>query len=93
MQFTTTRRISNMIPEGLLVAILIAIFIADFASAKDERRPWFNPMTCIYMGVLTLVCTVYVGAARQRPEKAKRRGPEANNEGVSGHSPRSALDT
>ena len=46
----------NMIPEGLLVAILIAIFIADFASAKDDRRPWFNPLTCIYMGVLTLVC-------------------------------------
>ena len=45
-----------MIPEGLLVAILIAIFIADFASAKDERRKWFNPLTCVYMAVLTLVC-------------------------------------
>ena len=47
-----------MIPEAVLVAILIAIFIADFASAKDERRAWFNPLTCVYMAVLTLVCVL-----------------------------------
>ncbi len=48
----------NMIPEALLVAILIGIFIADFASEKDERRGWFNPLVCIYMAVLTLVCVL-----------------------------------
>ena len=47
-----------MVPEAVLVAILIGIFIADFASAKDERRSWFNPLVCVYMAVLTLVCVL-----------------------------------
>ena len=46
----------NMIPEALLVAILIGVFIADFASANDKQRRWFNPMVCIYMGALTIIC-------------------------------------
>ena len=47
-----------MIPEALLVAILIGVFIADFASENDERRAWFNPLVSVYMGVLTLVCVL-----------------------------------
>ena len=45
-----------MIPEAILVAILIAFFIADFASEKDDSRGWFNPFACVLMGVLTVVC-------------------------------------
>ena len=45
-----------MIPEAMLVAILIAFFIADFASEEDDSRGWFNPFACVLMGVLTLVC-------------------------------------
>ena len=39
-----------MIPEAILVAILIAFFIADFASEKDDSRGWFNPFACVLMG-------------------------------------------
>ena len=45
-----------MIPEAMLVAVLIGFFIADFASANDKRRKWFNPVACIYLAVLTVVC-------------------------------------
>lgn len=39
----------NMIPEAMLMAILVIIFVADFVSAgKDERR-WFNPFVCVMM--------------------------------------------
>ena len=47
-----------MIPEAILVAILIVVFIADFASEKDEHRGWFNPFVCILLGVLTLICAL-----------------------------------
>ena len=40
-----------MIPEAVLVAILVIVFIADFASAKNEERPWFNPLMCALMVV------------------------------------------
>ena len=40
-----------MIPEAVLVAILIIVFIADFASSKKEQRPWFNPLMCALMVV------------------------------------------
>ena len=46
----------HMIPEAMLVAVLIGFFIADFASANDKRRKWFNPVACIYLAVLTVVC-------------------------------------
>ena len=46
----------NMIPEAVLVAILIIIFVVDFASANDKERKGFNPFVCVMMGVLTLVC-------------------------------------
>lgn len=39
----------NMIPEAMLVAILIIVFIADFVSAKSDERRWFNPFVCILM--------------------------------------------
>lgn len=39
----------NMIPEAMLVAILIIVFIADFASSKSNERRWFNPLVCILM--------------------------------------------
>ena len=39
----------NMIPEAILVAILIIVFIADFASYKCEQRKWFNPLMCVLM--------------------------------------------
>ena len=41
----------HMIPEAVLVAILIIVFIADFASSKKEQRPWFNPLMCALMVV------------------------------------------
>lgn len=50
----------NMIPEATLMAILVIIFIADFASSRKSERKWFNPLVCIMMLAQTLVslCTV-----------------------------------
>ncbi len=39
----------NMIPEAMLVAILIIVFIADFASSKSNERKWFNPLVSLLM--------------------------------------------
>lgn len=39
----------NMIPEATLMAILIIVFIADFASLRNSERKWFNPLVCILM--------------------------------------------
>ena len=47
-----------MVPEAVLTGILVVLFIADFASEKDERRPWFNLFSCVLFGVLTLVCAL-----------------------------------
>ncbi|MBO4822697.1 MAG: NADH-quinone oxidoreductase subunit N [Prevotella sp.] len=47
-----------MVPEAVLTGILVVLFIADFASEKDERRPWFNLFACVLFGVLTLVCAL-----------------------------------
>ena len=41
----------HMIPEAILVAILVIVFIVDFASAKKDERPWFNPLMCALMVV------------------------------------------
>ena len=47
-----------MIPEAVLMAVLVVLFIADFASDKDERRPWFNLFASVLFGLLTLVCAL-----------------------------------
>lgn len=39
----------NMIPEATLMAILMIVFIADFASSRNSERKWFNPLVCILM--------------------------------------------
>ncbi len=46
----------NMIPEATLMAVLIIVFIADFASVRKSDRKWFNPLVCLLMLVQTLVC-------------------------------------
>lgn len=46
----------NMIPEATLVAVLIILFIADFASSKNTDRRWFNPLASVLMLVQTVVC-------------------------------------
>ena len=45
----------NMIPEATLMAILIIVFIADFASSRNSERKWFNPLVCLLMLVQVLV--------------------------------------
>ena len=45
----------NMIPEATLMAILIIVFIADFASSRNSERRWFNPLVCLLMLVQVLV--------------------------------------
>jgi len=44
-----------MIPEATLMAILIIVFIADFASTSKKLRRWFNPMVSLLMLVQLLV--------------------------------------
>ena len=39
----------NMIPEATLMAVLVIVFIADFASAGNKERKWFNPLACLLM--------------------------------------------
>ncbi len=46
----------SMIPEAVLVAILLIVFIADFATANKDRRNWLNPLMCVLMAVLTVAC-------------------------------------
>lgn len=48
----------NMVPEAILVAILIIVFIADFASHGKEQRNWFNPLTSILL-LAAAVATVF----------------------------------
>lgn len=38
-----------MIPEAILMAILIIVFVADFVSSKKDERKWFNPLVCLLM--------------------------------------------
>ena len=45
-----------MIPEASLVAILIILFVADFISAKTEKRKWFNPLASVLLLANTVVC-------------------------------------
>ena len=47
-----------MIPEAALMAILIIVFIADFASSRKGERKWFNPLACLLMLVQVVVTLV-----------------------------------
>ena len=38
-----------MVPEAVLVAALVILFVADFASNKQQERPWLNPLACLLM--------------------------------------------
>ncbi len=58
----------NMIPEATLMAILIIVFIADFASSRNSERRWFNPLVCLLMLVQVLV-----SVWPQEPTSAFRR--------------------
>ena len=46
----------KMIPEASLVAVLIVLFVADFATAKAEERRWFNPLASVLLLLNTFVC-------------------------------------
>ena len=48
----------NMIPEVSLVAILIIAFVADFCSAKQAERKWFNPLMSLLFLLQTVVSFV-----------------------------------
>lgn len=45
----------NMIPEATLMAILVIVFIADFASSRHSERKWFNPLVSILMLAQVLI--------------------------------------
>src|SRR3712207_8062044 len=45
----------NMIPEVSLTVLLVIAFIADFCSAKNVLRKWFNPLVCVLMLVHILI--------------------------------------
>ena len=52
-----------MIPEAMLMAILVIVFIADFCSSKQTERKWFNPFVCILLLIqLILSFTPFGGA-------------------------------
>lgn len=44
-----------MIPEATLMAILVIVFIADFASSRHSERKWFNPLVSILMLAQVLI--------------------------------------
>ena len=52
----------KMIPEASLVAILIVLFVADFATAKAEERKWFNPLASVLLLLNTFVCLIPMDA-------------------------------
>lgn len=45
----------NMMPEATLMAILVVVFIADFASSRKSGRKWFNPLVCLLMLAQVLI--------------------------------------
>ena len=51
----------KMIPEASLIAILIVLFVADFATAKTEERKWFNPLASVLLLLNTFVCLYPMG--------------------------------
>ena len=51
----------KMIPEAGLIAILIVLFVADFATAKTEERKWFNPLASVLLLLNTFVVSLSYG--------------------------------
>lgn len=49
-----------MIPEATLMAILVIVFIADFASNGKQERRWFNPMVNIMLVIQLIVCLFFL---------------------------------
>ncbi len=49
----------KMIPEVALVAILIIVFIADFATSKKLERKWFCPLAVFFSGCLLGLCLAH----------------------------------
>lgn len=45
-----------MIPEAVLTAILVIVFIADFASSGKDVRKWFNPLAGLLLLGELVVC-------------------------------------
>ena len=52
----------KMIPEASLIAILIVLFVADFATTKTEERKWFNPLASVLLLLNTFVCLIPMDA-------------------------------
>lgn len=52
----------KMIPEASLIAVLIILFVADFASANKEVRKWFNPLASVLMLANTIICLLSMDA-------------------------------
>lgn len=46
----------DMIPEAVLTAILVIVFIADFASSGKDVRKWFNPLAGLLLLGELVVC-------------------------------------
>ncbi len=46
----------NMVPEAVLMAVLVIVFIADFVSTEMKERRWFNPLVCLLLLFQTLLC-------------------------------------
>ena len=38
-----------MIPEAMLVAALVILFVADFATVSKDNRKWLNPLACVLL--------------------------------------------
>ena len=51
----------KMIPEATLLAILLVFFVADFVSARQADRKWFNPLACILLFAQTILCLLPLG--------------------------------
>ena len=52
-----------MIPEAMLMAILVIVFIADFCSSKQTERKWFNPLVCILLLAQLIISFTPLGGA------------------------------
>lgn len=53
----------NMVPEVTLMAILVITFIADFCSAKEVERKWFNPLVCALLAIHIIINIFPIGSA------------------------------
>ena len=46
----------NMIPEVILMALLVIVFVADFVSSGQTERKWFNPFVSVLMLLPLAAC-------------------------------------